>query len=212
MAHPGHTLRLVWAGARPDAATAAMVFVHGRGADARSILDLGHPLDVASFTWVAPQATLDTWYPHSFLAPIEHNEPALSSALGVVEGTVGELVARGFDAGRIHFCGFSQGACLLSEYLVRHPRRYGGALLFTGGVIGPRGAPRNYPGRFDGMPVFLGCGNDDPHVPLWRVEETASLFTSMGADVTMRVYPGRPHTVSAQEIAEAKRLLGRPVS
>jgi predicted esterase len=130
----------------------------------------------------------------------------------VVEGTVGELVARGFDAGRIHFCGFSQGACLLSEYLVRHPRRYGGALLFTGGVIGPRGAPRNYPGRFDGMPVFLGCGNDDPHVPLWRVEETASLFTSMGADVTMRVYPGRPHTVSAQEIAEAKRLLGRPVS
>ena len=203
----GHSLDLVWGGAPPGDATGAMVLVHGRGADAASILGLARELDVADLTWVAPQATHNTWYPYSFLAPLHQNEPWLTSALEVLAATVGQLAARGFSIDRIHLAGFSQGGCLVSEFLVRHARRYAAGLVFTGGVIGPAGTPREHEGRFEGTPIFLGCGDNDPHVPLWRVDETADLFTAMGAQVTKRVYPGRPHTILPDEIAQANRLL-----
>jgi predicted esterase len=203
----GHAIDLVWGGTAPHDATGAVVFVHGRGADADGILELARHLDVSDFTWVAPQATHNTWYPFSFLAPIDRNEPWLTSALDVLGRTCRELAEKGFRADRVHWCGFSQGACLVSEYLARNARRYGGAIVFTGGLVGPAGTPRIYGGSFGGMPVFLGCGDNDPHVPLWRVEETASVFASMGANVTTRVYPGRPHTILPDEIEQARRLL-----
>lgn len=205
----GHSLDLVWAGAAPDVAAGALVFVHGRGGDVASIFDLARHLDVAGFTWLAPQATHNTWYPYSFLAPLDQNEPWLASALDVLGRAFQQLIQRGFTANRVYWCGFSQGACLVSEYLARNARRYGGAFIFTGGLIGPAGTPRNYQGRFDGTPVLLTCGDADPHVPLWRVEETAAVFAAMGAQATTRVYPGRRHTILPEEITEANVLLRR---
>jgi predicted esterase len=183
--------------------------IHGRGATAESILALAEEFPHAELAYVAPQAAGNTWYPQSFLRPIESNEPALSSALALVDAVVAELVEVGIPHEKIILLGFSQGACLATEYAARHARRYGGVVAFSGGLIGPEGTPRNYEGDFAGTPVFLGCSDIDSHIPLARVEETAAVFERMGAAVTKRIYPGMGHTVNRDEVDFVRELIQR---
>src|SRR4051812_23284570 len=171
-------------------AAAAIVMIHGRGASAESILSLYPELDVDGLAAVAPQAAGGTWYPQSFLAPIAMNQPYLDSALRSVDAVVSNLLAGGMPSERIAILGFSQGACLTSEFVARHPRRYGAVMALTGGLIGPDGTPRDYPGSFDGTPVFLGSSDPDPHVPFPRMQETNEVLAGMGAVVELRRYPG----------------------
>jgi predicted esterase len=199
-------------------AEAAVVMVHGRGATAESILTLaeefGQP-EPADLAYIAPQAPGQTWYPQSFLAPIERNEPYLSSALRTLEEVLAELAAAGIPPERTVLLGFSQGACLSLEFAARHAQRFAGVVALTGGLIGPPGTPRDYAGDFDGTPVFLGCSDRDPHVPAERVHESAEVFRRMGARVTERIYPGLGHTVNQDELSWVADLLGslvpRPV-
>lgn len=197
------------AGAPVDLAAAAVILVHGRNASPRNIVELADRFDRPDVAYLAPAAAGGTWYPQSFLAPIAANEPGLSSGIAVLASLVDELTASGLPAERIVIAGFSQGACLSSEFAARHARRYGGLLIFTGGVAGPDGTPRDYAGRFDGTPVFLGSSDVDAHVPRARVEETAALFQRMGADVELRIYPGMGHLVNDDEIARAQRVIDR---
>jgi phospholipase/carboxylesterase len=203
-------VKVVRAGRPLAEAEAAVVMVHGRGATAESILTLaeefGQP-DLANVTYIAPQAPGFTWYPYSFLAPIEHNEPHLSSALRTLEEVLAELAAAGIPPERTVLLGFSQGACLTLEFAARHAQQYAGVVALTGGLIGPPGTPREYPGMFDGTPVFLGCSDRDPHVPEERVHESAEVFRGMGARVTERIYPGLGHTVNQDEISWVQDLL-----
>jgi predicted esterase len=183
-----------------------MILVHGRGATPESILDLADELPGdLGFAFVAPGASESTahprsWYPNSFLAPLDTNEPGLSSALAKIEGTVMELGEHGISPEDIVLLGFSQGACLTTEFAARHARRWGGVVALTGGLVGDRVALRDDAGDFHGTPVFLGCSDQDPHVPLWRVEETEELLRRMGAQVEKRIYPGMPHTVIRDEL------------
>jgi predicted esterase len=195
------------AGQPLDKAQAALILLHGRGADAPSILLLVEELYYPAYAYVAPQAANNTWYPYTFLAPTAQNEPWLSSALARVGEVVAAVEAAGIPAERIVLGGFSQGACLASEFLARNARRYGGLLAFSGGLIGPPGTPRAYAGSLDGTPIFLGCSDVDPHIPKARVEETAAVLESMGAQVTMRLYPGMGHTINVNEIEHARALL-----
>lgn len=188
-------------------AEAAVVLVHGRGATAESILDLRRELAFPRVAYLAPQAAGHTWYPQSFLAPLEANEPGISSGLARLEKIVQDLAEGGVPAEKVMLLGFSQGACLTSEFAFRHPRRYGAVVAFTGGLIGPPGMPREVAGRLDGTPVFLGSGDPDPHVPWARVEETAQIFEEMGGQVDLRRYPGMPHTVVREELQAARSLL-----
>lgn len=197
------------AGARLEAASGAVVLLHGRGASARDILGLGGALAGASVALIAPEAAGHTWYPNSFLAPREANEPWLSSALRKIEGVVDGLVAGGLSPERIVVCGFSQGACLATEFVCSHPARYGGLVALTGGLVGPLGSDLQHNGQLDGMPAFLGSGDPDPHVPWRRVMESAEVLRGMGAGVETRRYPGRAHTVSAEEIEVARELIAR---
>jgi predicted esterase len=185
----------------------AVLLVHGRGATAESILTLAPELGGESLTFVAPQAPGNTWYPESFLAPIARNEPALSASLSILRGAVDRLEAGGTPRARIALVGFSQGACLALEFAARNASRFGAVIGFTGGLLGPPGTRHAYPGSFQGTPVFLGCGDPDPHVPRWRVEETAEVLGRMGAEVDLRIYPGRPHTISEDELQAATALL-----
>jgi phospholipase/carboxylesterase len=185
----------------------AMVLAHGRGADARDILTLALELRVDNFALLAPQATLNTWYPFSFMAPVERNEPSLSSALQLLDAIVEEVLKAGVSTERIYLLGFSQGACLTAEYAARHAQRWGGIFLLSGGLIGDRIHPGNYQGDFDATPVFLGCSDVDPHIPLSRVEETAIILANMGAEVTKRIYPNAPHAVLDDEIRTINNLL-----
>lgn len=197
------------AGLPLSAAKTAMILVHGRGATAESILELAELLPHPSMAYLAPQAAGNTWYPYSFLNPISQNEPYLSSALQTLAELVNTIVEGGIPAERIVLGGFSQGACLAAEFTARHARRYGGLLLFSGGVIGPPGTPRDYPGSLDGTPVFLGCSDIDFHIPLARVQETADLFRAMGGQVTAKIYPGMGHTIIQDELDEAMPVLAK---
>ena len=158
------------------------------------------------------QAAGHSWYPLSFLAPLEANQPFLDSALRRLETLVADLLARGVPSERIALLGFSQGACLSAEFAARHPRRYGAIMALTGGLIGPPGTAQDYPGSLAGTPAFLGGGDPDPHVPFERVQETAAVLTRMGAAVELRRYPGMPHTVNEEELEACRSLLRRLVS
>src|SRR3954469_18134556 len=190
-----------------SSARLAMIMVHGRGAGAEDILGLAGELGTTDVAFLAPQAAGRTWYPYSFLSPIEDNEPGLTSALGVIASLVDGLVAQAIPHNRIGLLGFSQGACLSLEFAARHPQPYKAVVALSGGLIGPPGTPRDYPGAFGGAPVFLGCSDIDPHIPLARVRESAEVFRRMGASVDERIYPRMGHTVNRDELDAAAMLL-----
>ncbi|WP_187261949.1 alpha/beta hydrolase [Pontibacter beigongshangensis] len=185
----------------------AMVLVHGRGATAESILTLRQNLDVADFSLLAPQATNHSWYPYSFMAPVSQNQPALDSALALLDETVQRIKAAGIKSEHIFLLGFSQGACLSAEFAARQAQRFGGLLLFTGGLIGEKIHTDNYKGSFEGTPVLITTGDPDPHVPVSRVNESVRILEEMGAVVTKKIYKGRPHTILQEELDLAKEIL-----
>ena len=206
-ADPHGSQPVLTSGAPIAGAAGVIILLHGRGASADDILALGAAIAPKAWTLLAPEAAGHTWYPYSFLAPRQENEPYLSSALRKVGSTLETALAAGVPAERIVIAGFSQGACLTSEFIGRNPRRYGAALAFTGGLIGPPEEKLTLNGDLAGTPVLLSSGDPDPHVPWIRVEQTAELLRGIGAEVTLRRHPGRPHTVSAEEVALARKLL-----
>ena len=197
------------AGAPLGTSKAVMIMVHGRNAAPANILDLVPRFERPDFTYLAPAAAGGTWYPFSFMAEREKNEPGLSSALWVLEHLLADVVARGISTDHVILLGFSQGACLTSEFAVRHAARYGGVVAYSGGVIGAPGTTWTYPGVFDGTPIFLGCSDVDAHVPKTRVDESAAVFKRMGAAVTERIYPGMGHLVNDDEITFTTDLMRR---
>ncbi|MDQ4141537.1 MAG: dienelactone hydrolase family protein [Bacteroidota bacterium] len=185
----------------------ALILVHGRGATAESILSLQEYLNVADFSLFAPQATNHSWYPYSFMAPVEQNQPALDSALALLNDIVENIKKQGVSSKAIYLMGFSQGACLTAEFATRRAQPYGGLILFTGGLIGQQLNTQNYTGNFEGTPVLITTGDPDLHVPVTRVNETEKVLEEKGATVTKKIYKGRPHTILTEEIALAKAIL-----
>ena len=208
--HRGQPVRA--AGQSLDRARAAMLMVHGRGAQAEDILSLANEFAQPEFAYLAPQAAGSTWYPNRFLAPMETNEPWLSSALEFVGNVLEQITAAGIPHERTILLGFSQGACLALEFSARNARRYGGVVGLSGGLIGPEGTPREYAGSLAGTPVFLGCSDVDFHIPKERVEETAEVLRGLGAEVTKRLYPNMDHTVNQDEIDVVRGMMQKVVS
>jgi phospholipase/carboxylesterase len=192
-----------------EEARAVMVLIHGRGASAQDILGLTAELNADGMTYIAPQAADSTWYPYSFLEPMEKNEPYLSDALNLLTATIQSIEEGGIPADRIILLGFSQGACLTSEYIARNARRYGGLCALSGGLIGPPGTPRDYDGSLDGTPVFLGCSDVDFHIPVERVYETDEVLKRLGGDITTSIYPGMGHTINQDEIEHVQNIVDR---
>lgn len=205
---PHRNQPLLQLGAPLNEAGRAMILLHGRGGSAEDILSLSQALGGPEFAYLAPQAANHTWYPYSFLAPLEQNEPYLSSALDRVESIVQLAQGAGIAPENIVVAGFSQGACLATEFVARRPRRYAGLIAFTGGLIGPPGSDLTYPGNLAGTPAFFGSGDPDPHVPWLRVQLSAEVLKQMGADVAAHRYPGMPHTVTPSEIETARQHVG----
>jgi predicted esterase len=198
---------ILTAGTPLTQARAAMILLHGRGGSAVDILTLADEFQRDELAYLAPQAAQSTWYPYRFIEPAERNEPYLSSALQRVGEVLAQVQASGIPAERTFLLGFSQGACLTLEYAARHPARYGGVIVYSGGLIGDSVQPENYPGSFEGTPVFLGCSDVDFHIPLERVQASSVILRGMGADVTERIYPNMGHTINEDELAFAQRLV-----
>ena len=193
-----HDLRR--AGAPPARAKGVVLLIHGRGASAESMLPLADAMAMPDLCYLAPQAEGYSWYPQSFMAPTAANEPYQSRALERIAAIIAEILAAGIDVGKLAVIGFSQGACLTSETVLRNPRAYGFVGILSGGAIGPPGTPRDYQGSLAGARIFLGCSDHDAHIPLARVKETTAVFTRMGAEVTERIYPGSAHGINDDEI------------
>ena len=190
-----------------DKARGALILVHGRGATAQSILSLAGELPHPDLAYLAPQAADNTWYPYSFLMPLARNEPYLSSALQRLSAVLDQIEAAGIPAERIIIGGFSQGACLATEFVARNARRYGGLLAFSGGLIGPPDTPRDYVGSLAGTPVFLGCSDVDSHIPKKRVLESEMVLRGLGATVTAKLYPNMGHTINEDELIQARQIM-----
>jgi predicted esterase len=195
------------AGQPLDQAGGAMILMHGRGATAPSILELASLLPHDRLAYLAPQAADQTWYPFSFMESVEQNEPGLSSGLQVLADLISQIEAAGIPAERIIIGGFSQGGCLVAEFAARHPRQYGGLLIFSGGLIGPPGSLRNYSGSLNGMLVFLGCSATDFHIPATRVDESAVVFEKLGGTVTKQLYQNMGHTIIQAEIEQGQKIV-----
>ena len=197
---PHQGQQLVTAGTPVEEAEAAIVLVHGRGATARSIVQMGQEVNREGVALLAPQAARSTWYPNSFLSPVERNEPGRSSGLQAVDDAIETAVDAGIDRGNVLLLGFSQGACLASEYVARNPRRYGGVAALSGGLIGEVVDPENYEGDIKSTPVFVGCSDVDPHIPIERVHATTEAFERLNGDVDERIYEGMGHGVNGDEL------------
>jgi phospholipase/carboxylesterase len=195
-----HSKEYITAGTPVQQAKAALIALHGRGGSANDIIRLAGTLKLSNIAIYAPEATNNSWYPYSFMATDEQNQPALDSALDAVDSVVKKIEADGIPAERIYFLGFSQGACLTVDYIARNAKKYGGAVVFTGGLIGGQLITERYKGNFYGTPVMISTGDPDPHVPLSRVEESVKVLEQLGAEVTLKVYPGKPHTITREEI------------
>jgi predicted esterase len=202
-----HDVPIRTAGRALEDARAAMIMLHGRGASADDILSLALELDQKSFAYLAPQAVNSTWYPYSFLTPMERNEPWLSSALDLVATLLDVIVQAGIPRHHIILLGFSQGACLALEYAACNPARYGGVIGLSGGLIGPPGVNWDYSGSLERTPVFLGCSDEDPHVPQERFMESVNVFQKLEAEVEFQLYPGMGHTVNPDEISRARGIM-----
>ena len=200
---------MLTAGARLGESALVAILVHGRNAGPENILDLAARLERPGVTYLAPAAASRTWYPFSFMASVASNEPYLSSALSVLRGLVAEVENAGVSHDRIVLMGFSQGACLATEFAIRHASRFAGVVAFSGGAIGEPGTVWDESARFDGTPIFFGCSDVDAHVPAVRVRESAEVCARMGAEVTTRIYPGMGHLINDDEIEWAQQLFDR---
>ncbi|SDR29537.1 alpha/beta hydrolase [Natronobacterium texcoconense] len=202
---------LVSAGTPLSDADAAVVLVHGRGATARSIIGMADEIHQDGVAFLAPQAAANTWYPNSFLEPVEKNEPGRTSGLEAVENAIGEANDAGISTERVLVLGFSQGGCLASEFVARNPRRYGGLAALSGGLIGDElDDPEAYAseGSLEGTPAFLGCSDRDPHIPEERVHATADVLEELDADVTTHIYEGMGHGINRDELAFVSEMVG----
>lgn len=198
-------------GPAPNSAGVVMILIHGRGAGARDILMLGRQIAAGAerrdVLFLAPQASGSSWYPERCIAPIENNQPWLDSARTVISTLIETLINAGVSQQRIVIAGFSQGACLVSDNAVGRSDRLGGVCVLSGGLIGPPGTRFETTGSLGETPVFIGCSDVDPHIPLDRVHETAKAFEATGATVDKRIYPGMPHTVNGDELTAMSDIL-----
>lgn len=205
--HPHQGQPVLTAGVPLAQARLVMILVHGRGATAESILSLAPEFNQPDVAYLAPQAAGWSWYPYSFLAPLEQNQPYLDSALQVLAGLVAQLESQGVKNEQLVLGGFSQGACLTLEFVARNARPYGGVFAFSGGLIGPAGTPRNYAGSLANTPIFIGCSDQDSHIPLVRVQESTQVLQGLGGRVTEKIYPRMGHTVNEDEIWHVQQML-----
>jgi phospholipase/carboxylesterase len=201
---------LVCVGAPVTDSPLTVVLVHGRGLNPEYMIEnVYERLGRSDLSYVLPAAEGDSWYPASFLAPLEENEPRLSFALERLRAVHATLTRLGRVDSEIVWMGFSQGACLSCEYVARSKVRMGALVAYTGGLIGPDEPSLTRPQNQAGMPVLLTVSATDPHVPVTRVNETAEIFRSAHADVSVVISHATDHVVTEGAITLGQELLER---
>lgn len=187
-------------GAAEADARRIVILLHGRGAAAESMLGLADALSSPGTRFLIPQAAGNRWYPQTAFGPLGPNEPDLSSGLQVIDDLIMEVADLGFQKEQVLLGGFSQGACLAAEYVVRHPERYGGLFIYSGALIGPPEEKRNPEGNLEGTPVFIGGSDVDPWVKEEYFLEAGRIFSDLKGAVEVKIYPGMGHVINEDEL------------
>jgi len=195
------------AGAPPSRAKAAMIMLHGRGAEAKGILQFSEEFAQPDVRYLAPQAASHTWYPYPFTEPQKKNQPWLDSALNRVDELILRLISEGILQEKIVLLGFSQGACLALEYAARNPGKYGGIIAWSGALIGEDPGKNSYKAGLEKTPVFMGVGEQEHYFSMDRFNQTCKIMENLGADLEQRVYPGKGHTIVEDEVKYVRGLL-----
>jgi phospholipase/carboxylesterase len=209
-------------GAPVGTGSLAVVLLHGRDQDPAWMDDhvlarLAPRLADVAVTWVVPAAPGRSWYAGR-VHDAEHETLAeRDRAADTVDGLADALAAHGHGPGArpVVLAGFSQGACLVADHLLRRPLRWAGAVIWTGAAFGPPGVDRSLPrsapdpAPLRGLPVLVTNGEADAWVPLAATEELAAVLRERGAEIDLRVQPDRAHEVADDEVAAAAALVRR---
>lgn len=202
-----HPKDIHYSGKSLTEAEKAIIMLHGRNAPATDILALETELPLQEFAVIAPEAYNNSWYPLSFMAPIDQNEPWLSSALEMLNNLEIELNQKGIPSEQIYFFGFSQGACLCLEYVTRNAKQYGGVAAIIGGLIGQHINTGNYITNFERTPIVLATSHPDTHVPLSRVRKTEEILAQKNAQVSLHIFENAGHQILPEELTLVQALL-----
>jgi phospholipase/carboxylesterase len=196
-------LKVLQQGQPLNKAKKALILLHGRGGTAEDIITLADEFCDEDFYIVAPEGSHNVWYPHPFMSEDSLNEPQLTASVNRIEALIDDI-SQHIPPDQIYLMGFSQGACMSLEISTRHAQKYGGVIAFTGGLIGKKINEKKYHGNFEGTNVFIGTSQNDPFIALSRIQESKVVMEKMGAQVTLKVYPGSSHTISPEEIQWVK--------
>ncbi|MDX1700759.1 MAG: dienelactone hydrolase family protein [Melioribacteraceae bacterium] len=204
--------KILYTGVDLENAKTALILIHGRGSTAESILPLANELNLDDTIVIAPQADQFTWYPYRFIEKRERNEPGISSGLALIDSIIYSLNDSGISTDNIFLLGFSQGACLILDYAARNPKKYAGIFALSGGLIGEKLNWNDYSGNLEKTPVFLGCSDNDFHIPEERVHESGKIFNELSSDVTIKIYNNMGHTISYAEIEEMNTIISKHIN
>jgi phospholipase/carboxylesterase len=179
------------------------IVVHGRGqtpADMQRMI-VSH-FDVPGVRFVLPKSDGAGWYAARAIDPLtEVTRAELATGLDMLAGRVA------LAKGPVVLAGFSQGACLCAEYLLRHGP-VAGACLFTGCRVGT--AEDDLPlAPLGAMPIYATGGDADPWIPATAFHRLLADLTTAGARVRSDLFPGRPHAVTRTELKALARMLDR---
>ncbi len=206
-AAPHNRLQATVTGPALTDAKAIVVAIHGRGATAESITQAARTalVDLQGVAVVAPQASDNTWYPKGFMSPEADNAPGLESALSVIDDLLAQAHEQAPNTPKI-LTGFSQGACLVAEYIARRAPDIAGAVIWTGGLQGPQSPQTRPAAPLAHLKIFMGAAAEDKWVPAERVTQSAAWFAQSGADVTTHWTPGNAHTITHTEQEALKTM------
>ena len=204
----------------PDA---AVVWMHGLGADGHDFEPIVPELRLAATTrirFVFPHAPLRpvtinqghvmrAWYDIRALAGMRREDEAgVRQSARQIEALIARERQRGIPAERLVLAGFSQGGAMALHTGLRHPERLAGVMALScalplADTVEAEAAPANR-----AVPIFWAHGVHDPMIPLAMAEQSRAQLAALGYAIEWHQY-AIPHSVSAQEIAEIARWLGR---
>lgn len=194
-------------GADWSAAEAVAILMHGHGQTPEHMRALAVEIDCPNVRYILPAADGGAWYPRNLLEPFEDNEPKLKESLSHYGAIIDALRKRGVALDRIVPGGFAQGACLTAEFLVRNPGGYGGALIFSGGLIDVAAIGRRPGSGLLAVPIYISGSEIDAIIPVDRTRGAIKTLQAGGALIRSHVFTDRAHEISAEEIIEARKLL-----
>ena len=204
-------------------ATAAVVWLHGLGAD-------GHDFEpVAAELGRGGLGDARYVFPHAPVRPVTINggmamrawydiagpeldrradEEGVRESAGIARALVDEQIARGIAARRIVLAGFSQGGAIALYAGLRFPFRIAGILALSTYLPAAESLATQAHAANRDVPIFLAHGSQDPVIALSLSERSRAVMADLGYIVEVHTYP-MPHSVSAEEIRDIANWLSR---